>query len=294
LPSSDFNDWIGGPGHANVTPDGNLLVFTSSGRLTPDTTRTDGAQQVFRYDAQTHELTRISIGEHGFNDNGNGGVGDASIVESITGYRQAGPGRPDPTMSHDGGFVFFMSSVGLTPGALNGVRIGQNINGGPEYAQNIYEYHDGTISLISDGRDVSAVPSEVCVRFSAVCLVGTDATGSNVFFSTADQLAPQDTDTQVDFYDARICTTTDPCIKPPPPSPPPCLGEACHGVPAATPMSPSTPTVTFNGQGNLTSQPSNKSVTKRRVVCGRGKRRHKHKCVKVKPKKHAKRHRKGK
>ena len=52
-----------------MTPDGQFLVFTSSADLTPGDTST--AQQVFEYDAQTGELVRVSIGQNGFNDNGN-------------------------------------------------------------------------------------------------------------------------------------------------------------------------------------------------------------------------------
>jgi hypothetical protein len=252
LPESDGNEWFEAPGRpANVTPDGRFLVFTSSGALTPDTTRTDGAQQVFRYDALTEQLVRVSVGQAGFNDNGNAGTGDASIVPGYIGVDRLGPVRPDPTMSNDGAYVFFMSPVGLTPLALNDVQV--DTNGGPIYAQNVYEFHDGHVSLISDGHDTTNANSNVCeADFSAVCLLGADATGANVFFTTTDRLLPQDTDTQLDVYDARICTPEAPCLKTPPSSPPPCLGEACHGIPSATPPSPGAPSATFDGQGNLT------------------------------------------
>ncbi len=75
LPASDSGNWNGSFHLANVTPDGRFLVFTSHGRLTADETSNTGAEQVFRYDAQTAMLVRISTGEHGFNDNGNAGVG---------------------------------------------------------------------------------------------------------------------------------------------------------------------------------------------------------------------------
>jgi DNA-binding beta-propeller fold protein YncE len=251
LPASDLNDWIGSAGEpTNVTPDGRFAVFPSSGALTADVTHTDGAQQIFRYDAQSGHLARISVGARGFADNGNAGVGDASIVFGNRGDLPAGPARTDPTMSDDGSYVFFMSPVGLTAGALNDVRIGV-LEGTTKYAENVYEYHEGNVYLISDGHDAAAEPSEVCVTFSAVCLIGTDTTGSNVFFATADQLVAQDTDTQLDFYDARICTTSDPCVKAPSASPPPCLGEACHGTPPATPSLLTPGSVLFSGAGNL-------------------------------------------
>jgi len=262
---------------ANVTPDGRFLVFISRGALTPDVTRTDGATQVFRYDAQTEQLVRVSIGEDGFNDDGNGGAGDASIVQAADDLTQhAGVDRTDPTMSNDGSRVFFMSSVGLMPGALNSVQTVTTEHGEPEYAQNVYEWElagtpggscpEGALGgacvyLISDGHDSTAAQDELCNKyeenyrldFSSVCLVGSDASGSNVFFTTADQLVPQDTDTQVDIYDARICEPENgnPCIQPPPRSAPPCLGEACHGVPPATPPLLTPGSASFSGAGNL-------------------------------------------
>jgi hypothetical protein len=256
LPDSDLNNWRNANDLANVTPDGRFLVFTSAGRLTGDVSRTDGAKQVFRYDAEAHQLIRISIGQAGFNDNGNAGVGDASIVPGLNGYRHAGVGRADPTLSDDGSFVFFMSPVGLTPGALNDVQIGVDEHGEPTFAQNVYENHDGQVSLISDGRDTASEPAELCATNSSVCLLGTDTSGSNVFFSTADQLLPQDTDTQLDFYDARICTASDPCIPPPAPTAPPCLGEACHGTPSAPPAAVTPGSATFSGAGNLVPSPT--------------------------------------
>jgi hypothetical protein len=240
---------------SNVTPDGRFLVFTSHARLTPDDTSTTGAQQVFRYDALTGALTRISIGAGGFNDNGNAGTADAAIVLPAYHEGRAGQPRRDPTMSHDGAFVFFMSPVGLTPRALNEVQIGVTAERGePEYAENVYEWHEGQVHLISDGRDASRDRSTVCGELptsSSVCLIGSDATGANVFFTTADSLVGSGEETGVDIYDARICTSGDPCITSPPPPPPPCVGEACHGTPAGSPVFGAPASATFSGAGDL-------------------------------------------
>ena len=155
LASSDYEDWMEGPGHANVTPNGRFLVITSGGELTADDTRRDHAQQVFRYDAQTERLARLSIGQGGFNDNGNASSGkacvqffacpdSAGIVPSVDGIVEAGPSRSDPTMSNDGTRVFFESPVGLTPQALDNAQIGTTRTGpgetGPKYAENVYEW----------------------------------------------------------------------------------------------------------------------------------------------------------
>jgi DNA-binding beta-propeller fold protein YncE len=261
--NSSAPGFVGGVGGANVTPDGQFLVFMSHGRLTPDDTSTSGTEQVFRYDAQTGALVRISIGERGFNDNGNTGSGNATIVPAEVTFERAGGPRPDPTMSHDGAFVFFESPVGLTPRALNDVQVA--IFGHPEYAENVYEWHEGHVHLISDGRDTSALAPgfghpPVSAGLSAVELIGSDATGANVFFTTADRLVAQDTDTQLDFYDARICTQGDPCVAGPSAAAAGCVGEECRGVPGTPPSLAGPASASFSGVGNLAMEA--KSVAK--------------------------------
>jgi hypothetical protein len=230
----------------NVTPDGRFLVFTSTARLTADDSSTTGAAQVFMYDAQTDELVRVSIGEHGFNDNGNAGKLAARIVPMHLEIPKPnlGPVRTDPTMSNDGAYVFFESPVGLTPQALNEVPIGT----GATYAENVYEYHAGQVYLISGGHDVSGGGGNASL--SSVELLGSDASGANVFFTTAEQLVPQDTDTQIDIYDARICTQSEPCVQQTAGSS--CEGEACRGSFAGLPAEPAAATAGFSGPGNLT------------------------------------------
>jgi hypothetical protein len=269
-------------GSANVTPDGRYLVFESHGDLTADDLRTDGATQLFRYDAQTAELTRISVGERGFNDNGNAGAGNARIAPGYEGHERAGPARSDPTMSNDGEYIFFESPIGLVPHAVNDVQIGRN-EGQPVYAENVYEWHEGQVHLISDVKDTTELANE-----SAVKLIGSDTSGRNVFFRTAYALAPQDTDTQVDYYDARICTNSEPCNPLPARPLPPCLGEACHGIPSAAPGAPSGGSATLNGEGGplpprgKSSKPAKKR--KRKVKCAKGKRLVRGHCMKSKAK----------
>lgn len=244
----------------DLTPNGRFMVFTSRSDLTPDDT--SSTQQVFEYDAETGALTRISIGQSGFNDNGNAPcvparkgsnacvddaqlssllkLGSGSIYDGSAGGN-ARAYRPSayPTerwVSTDGQYVFFQSSDALTPQALNNKVIGyttltkqaveEGLSPEAEYASNIYEYHDGVVSLISDGRDISA-EGEV---HSNVALIGTDASGEDVFFTTADALVEQDTDDNTDVYDARINGGF-----PAPAVPPSCSGDACQGELGAAP-----------------------------------------------------------
>jgi hypothetical protein len=253
LPVSDQKLWLdSGFRAANVTPDGRFLVFPSHGNLTSDATGKSGALQIFRYDATAADLIRISIGEGGFSDNGNRlaatpcAIGfcseDAHIVQS--GLLD----RTDPTMSHDGSYVFFSSPVALTPHALDDVKIGVRGDGvTPEYANNVYEWHAGHVALISDGRDASRSEDqpEPCSSSSSVCLLGVDGSGQNVFFTTADQLVPQDTDTALDFYVARVGGGF-----PYTPPPVPCSGENCKPAPSAAAPLPTAASISFFGAGN--------------------------------------------
>jgi hypothetical protein len=193
-----------GGSSSSVSEDGRFLAFASHAQLTPDDTSI--LPQAFEYDAQTRKLVRASIGQNGFNDNGNtesSGQGDT----------------PTALLVGDDGAVFFNSATRLTPNALNSYVMEVRENGEPVFAPNVYEYLDGNVYLVSDGQDLSGAN-----------LVGIDSSGANVFFSTFDQLVPQDTDTQRDIYDARIDGGF-----PQPVSPPPCGGDSCQGSLSAAP-----------------------------------------------------------
>jgi hypothetical protein len=260
-------NWLRGTGgdDANVTPDGRFLVFTSHRALTADDTRGSGPAQVYEYDAQTGVLTRVSIGQDGYNDNGLEGqlgaflfgpsAGDATIVPAhATLNALTVPARSDPTMSDDGSFVFFQSPVALAPGALNdvvdGVRAGEHL---ALYAQNFYEYHNGHVSLLA------SVTTETGLERSR--LLGSDVSGSNVFFGTFEALVPEDVDRNLDFYDAHVCSEAAPCSLPIVASGG-CGEGACQQVPrssgsglGAVPASEA-----FSGSGNLVAGPPGPAV----------------------------------
>ncbi len=266
------------PTTANVTPDGRFLVFRSALALTADDTRAEGPSQVYRYDAQTGVLLRVSIGARGFADDGNEGSQGARIVR-VPGIQVAEPERFDPTMSDDGNFVFFQSADGLTPQAFDDVPAGSN----GRLAVNVYEWEApgttvggnvqcveaaGCVSLISDGKDLGEYNE--LTGTTSVELLGSDASGANVFFTTSDELVEQDTNTERDIYDAHICSVEEPCTSPVGVTPP-CLGEACHGIPAATPSLLSPGSASFSGAGNLTPPTvASKKLTKKAARCKKG------------------------
>jgi hypothetical protein len=238
---------------ANVSVNGGVLVFTSHGALTQDATRPHGPAQVYRYDAAGEQLLRVSIGEHGFNDNGNQGAGEARLATTGTVITQAPRGL---SISSDGSIVFFQSPVGLTTTALNDVSVNGGVQSG-DLAENVYEWEapgkgaceqpTGCIHLISDGHDTTEGHSAGLLgTSSSVQLIGTDPAGDNVFFMTADALVPTDTDSELDIYDARVHGGY-----PAPRVSPICEGEECRKPPSQAEEPGPFTTTNTTGPGNL-------------------------------------------
>jgi hypothetical protein len=215
--------WRSGIGFANSTPEGRYLVFTSRQPLTKDVADGEGPKRVYRYDSQTGQMTRVSVGQDGYNDNGQKAEAEITSLGSGGGFP-----RTDPTMSDDGSLIFFESPGALTSTAQEGNR-------------NVYEWHSGQVALISDGRDTSGL-----VQF-----LGASATGEDAFFTSADSLVGEDTDTQRDIYDAHVCSVAKPCVPAAAGAPAPCKGEGCY------PSSPSSVggagggTLAYSGPGDL-------------------------------------------
>ena len=114
--------------------------------------------------------------------------------------------------------------------------------------------------LISDGHDRSQV-----FGGTAVTLVGASRSGSDVFFTTADQLVSQDTDTQMDLYDARVDGGSAAAR-----GVPTCSGDSCQGAAPPAPAPPTIATVTYTGPGNASSGADGKARVRmvRRTVRG--------------------------
>ena len=163
----------------------------------------------------------------------------------------------------DGGRVFFNSSDGLVP---------QDVNG----TWDVYEYEpegvgsyvpaaaSGSVVYRPAGETTSGVVEPAgCVGLisngqSAEQSAFMDASenGDDVFFLTAAKLVGEDFDAGYDLYDAHVCTSLVPCVTAPV-APPPCTsGESCRSA-SATQLAifgaPSS--ATFNGAGNLSSEP---------------------------------------
>jgi hypothetical protein len=217
-------------------------------------------------------LTRVSVGQDGYNDNGLEGqlgsflsgpsAGDATIVPAVaTVNAKTVPARQDPSMSDDGSFVFFQSPVALAPGALNDVVDGHETPFSEElalYAQNFYEYHAGHVYLLA------SVTTEQGRKRSK--LLGSDVSGSNVFFATFESLVPEDVDANLDFYDAHVCSGAAPCASPIVASER-CGEGACQVSGGSPPGSGGVPaSETFSGAGNLAPTAPSAAVVKPRTA----------------------------
>jgi hypothetical protein len=220
---------------AEATPDGNYLLFSSVADLTPDDSST--VNQLFRYRYDTGQLVRISVGRAGFNGNGNTDRDPVTFPGSFGKYGTTQHVAPQKIISDDGARVFFTSTGALIPNAIEHYEI----PGSPNFAQNIYEYHGGIVSLLSDGRDRAP---EGKSNASAVELLGTDSTGVDVFFTTASPLVPADEDRSVDIYDARagggFADT----------SAPQCESDGCQSAPPPPGVTPSASSALLQGLGN--------------------------------------------
>src|SRR5262249_27571980 len=113
--------------------------------------------------------------------------------------------------------------------------VAQDTNG----QQDLYEWEGGRIRLISTGTS-SAGSS----------FAGASANGDDVYFLTRQSLVGQDTDDNVDLYDARV----DGGLPSQNPSPQqPCAGDDCNPPAATAPTATPAASITFSGPPNPSS-----------------------------------------
>ena len=180
--------------------DGRYLLFASATpKLTADDTAT--AVQLFEYDAVSGELVRVTKGENGYNENGNGvtiGVAPSSIIgvaELLGRFEDFKSDGNRLNISSDGKTIAFRTRGRLSSYATSAEKCGS-----------VYEFHtngalsEGELHLLSDGADVQPRQGGCGALFNKM-----DNSGANVLLSTADPLLSSDVDgVQRDVYDARI------------------------------------------------------------------------------------------
>jgi Tol biopolymer transport system component len=152
--------------HPQTTTDGRYLVFSTTDRLLASDT--DEAPDVYRYDAQTGVLLRLSTDTNG--SGGNKPGAEASLASSPT------FNRPLYSTTDDASAVVFETSEALSPADTDGVT-------------DVYEWHDGQVSLISSGGGTEPWITD---------------SGQDIFFLTTQPLTPGDSGIEKDIYDARV------------------------------------------------------------------------------------------
>ncbi len=235
---------------AQSTDDGRYLVFVTYASLVDHGPQadTDTARDIYRYDAETGALTRLSTGVDG--DGGNDPGHNAQFT-GIT-YSPVTPTtyRPRGAMTDDGESVVFTTDEGLTPDDTNGTL-------------DSYLWRDGRVSLISSGKPSAdgGLPAGGDPGVGGI-LTGVQASitpsGRDVYFTTTAQLTTNDVDQQIDLYDARIDGGFD--VAPPAG----CVGDACQGGGSAPPLpsqSGSASSVGQDGPAQVTPSFSVKSLT---------------------------------
>lgn len=211
--------------------EGRFWVFTSKHALTDDDL--DTAADIYRYDAQTGEIVRVSVGRDGYDNNGNAPDLSANMRgedNALQGNRRLAGASPD------GSRILF------------GTRERLQDDDEPD-TPDVYQWHDGAVSMVSSGRDQST---------SAFLYFGITPDGAGIFFGSVLPLVSDDTDTTTDIYMARIDGGFTPRV---PEVREPCTGDGCQGAnrPLPAPAAPVTPL--FVGPGNL-AVPDMKPATK--------------------------------
>jgi DNA-binding beta-propeller fold protein YncE len=261
---------------AQITPNGQHLVFESHMPLAPGSASADGAVEIFNYEAATGRISCVSCDPNSVVKSGEEGI-FLSVSGQDTYARRV--------LSEDGERVFFDSFQPLVP-----QETGQ--------AQGVYEWERES----SDGGCREVRPARVedgCISLlsgvssggSDSYFVEADATGDNVFLVSRNQLVGQSFGERDELYDARVDGGFSESSLA-------CTGSGCQGAPPAPPIFATPSSVTFNGVGNLPPPPPpsvSSSKSKKTIPkCARGKKLSHGKCIKVhKSKKHKKSKRAG-
>jgi hypothetical protein len=267
---NDDELWANSDPEAQVTHNGAFMIFSSYAQLTGDDN--DNARDVYRYDASSEALERVSIAEAGYESNGNGqdAAGGDNADASFPSFPAVTEGRivaeaelGTRAIAEDGERIVFSTAEPLSAAAANGLL-------------NAYEWNKGAVSLVSSGTDAQPVGQSERLMITP--------SGEDIFFITVQKLLKQDTDEVLDVYDAR----TGPDLPPPPePVEQYCEEEACQG-----PLSIPAPALAPLGTAVQTAGENRSTQDKGKVSSKKKAHKHKHKAHKRKHKHKQGRHRK--
>jgi hypothetical protein len=174
---------------AQTTLDGRYLVFSTFAHLVAEDT--NNGQAAYRYDFQTGELTWLSHPAVGFTALDEGAN---AVIAPIPGNEYGGHRDINDwsrALTGNGEDVIFWTSEKLQANDTN-------------KAGDVYLWHSGAVSLISDGRDPLGTATTITSTPTSEPWAGISESGSDIFFFTHTQLVGQHTDVYQALYDARI------------------------------------------------------------------------------------------
>jgi hypothetical protein len=274
LAATDTANGIWGPLNAReaqvTAPNGRFLVFvTKAHPLNTGDVSGNGSNvgQLFRYDAESGALVRVSIGqqgsflcsttkavEQGYNCNGN--VASNLRAPKIRRQTYLSSDEADQPYKEINvtpeGAVFFESTAALTPGAVNGFP---NLEPG---FKNVYEYRNGNVYLISDGVEPASGFNKLGVAASKGEFISVTNDGGALFL-TADSLVPQDTNVQTSIYDAHVGGGF-----PSPPGTQQCAGGSCRGAGSSAGSMATAASTSAQSLGNVHPRSKHRKKHKRR------------------------------
>ncbi|HXR31316.1 MAG TPA: hypothetical protein VN752_09270 [Solirubrobacterales bacterium] len=252
--------------HATTTPDGRYLTIQTVLRYDPAADR-DANADIYRW-SEADGWTCVSCQPPGAPS-----AGDVnSILVRLPGLEEPNSRAPKVLMSDDGKRIFFSTPDALVPADVNGepgcpivFDGGAGAIGVIRSCDDVYEWNDGTVSLITAG-----------IGTKPFVFMGATGTGDEVFFFTAQRLVGWDLDLGADVYSARV----DGGFPEPPVQPPVCEGEGCRGPGTGTPAPAGAGTAVFEGPGDAPTRSTKRcraNLVKRNGRCVKKKRRAGHK-----------------
>jgi hypothetical protein len=209
---------VGGSPWSGVSPSGTLYFETAAPVIAYDSA---GQREVYVYQPVPEALSCASCRPDGQPPHYGSGVMVETTNPGAGSFQQNGVARLMNPLSSDGSRLFFSSAEPLVKGVTPGLN-------------NVYEWHEGRISLVSSGNSSD---DEIFVAASP--------SGEDVFFTTTARLTAADRDQLSDVYDAKVGGRV----------PPTAGGCPSGGCPQETPMNaPDTgapASATAAGEGNL-------------------------------------------
>ena len=259
---------VQGGAEGSVSAEGRYLYFVSVGvagvfreieQFRPGEGTDDEDQQLYRYDSVEHSVECLSCASP-FRPRPEAPVVLADRTGGNGNVRHTPNSVPEvPVVSADGDFVFFDTATPLVPqdvdgeihpcqGGGGGCGVGAELgNHNNDYttSSDVYEWRKNGVDGCSNTQGCLALITSGTGGLMNV-LLGTDASGRDVFFATHSQLVAGDTDEQGDVYDARIGggfpVPARPSVE--------CEGDSCS-TPLASPDDLTPASATFQGAGNV-------------------------------------------